>query len=260
MKMKKNTHKWVQKLSPHINRELVLQFAAHTLVNGYDLRSAAEDLFEIEQYGLARSLAISGREEFGKFFISLLYLSNQIPLENFLAVLREHSPKQALGTFLVSLASLINPSMPELKALVDVENNYAPDAIRDFVEQFAKNLDTSQTDITDQFQMIAKKMINASQGEDERKRQEGVYVSLEIVNEDVQVHYPRSITKTDAEAELDALEKFVEPAEALWVSAELDDDDTVDLKIEKLIVLLDQICRPEILNDTAFAQAVPEVK
>jgi AbiV family abortive infection protein len=79
-------------------------YALTALTNSNRLAKAAHALFELEHFGPATSLAISSREEVGKFF-RLLHLAFELPSRNALN-LHDHKQKQAIGLALAFLPRL----------------------------------------------------------------------------------------------------------------------------------------------------------
>lgn len=92
------------KITPALDRNAVLEFAARTIINVYDLIAASRALFEKESFGPARSIAITALEELGKFVLARDQLTGTLTTDEFLKRVRRHHPKQRWGYAIAFLA------------------------------------------------------------------------------------------------------------------------------------------------------------
>ena len=233
---------------PYINRQTVLKLAAHTIINCYELHVTAHELFKNKHYGLARSHAIFVKEELGKLIFSLGYLMGVVPPEKFLADIRSHPRKQVLGKLLAAIIpSIIKSAEKNISEIF----NFASDTVAAASETLKQRIndfsDVVEPAIIPAIPKIEFILGDVLAGGEERLRQQGIYVSLVLENEALNIEHPRMVTREDAQAELESIEPFfqlVNMTSDVWKVAELDADIDSSKQLEKIVELLDQLIRP----------------
>lgn len=115
---------------PSIDREFVLRFAAEALLNCYNLRAAGHLLFRAGQYGPASSLAISAREEVGKFYLGASSLTGTVDKERFVQSIFSHQWKQIYAKLVIWLAPFVSHLIVSPMPTTESPRQRASDFIR----------------------------------------------------------------------------------------------------------------------------------
>lgn len=206
--MSQKISKKAKELSVHINNELVLEFIIRAQENGKELYKAAVSLFKKKQYGIARSLAISAREEFGKSHIGFEYLFGKIEKAEFAHIVRSHPSKQLYGALSIRIAMLLKM----LSANLLSESNFSEnpkETIEVFFKSLNENFDKIEKQIEQDWPKLESELLGARDGKDEQTRQSGLYVSLDLVMNEIKLRTPSAITRNEAEEEIQKLEEFI---------------------------------------------------
>jgi AbiV family abortive infection protein len=241
--MTRSLSKKERQMLPQLNREVVLKFTAHTIINISDLRDAARQLIQNGRYGLARSIAIFAQEEFGKLMLCIMYLTQQIEPERFLHQIRSHPDKQALGMLLTHIA-------PHLDASLQAAFAQNPNSISEVLESINYDVDNLATLIEQKIDPDTDSFVHNFQttlkGSQEEIRQQGIYVSVSLKQETLAISHPRQTTREEAETAMMMIDVFmnlVDQTGVLWQMPKDDIDDDSDLSIEVIVKMLDKMIK-----------------
>lgn len=193
-------------LLPHLNRDIASRLAVRAFMNAAALLDAARATFNRGHFGTARSLAISAREECGKGFTAGSYLAGVISPDEFAAGLRNHHFKQTEGLIGPMLAEglLGNPDL--IETLMIGASGPPEEAVRVIAMRMNERQDELRHALGGTLDRLRESLELASSGADERERQAGIYVSLEITSAGVELQYPQQITADQAQREMDRLD------------------------------------------------------
>lgn len=181
---------------------LHLAFAARS--NAAELLKAAELLFAAGFYGYALSLAITSREEQGKFIQHLSALVSASPRT--LAPRVPHKHKQAAGIYLAALAKLLDPA----RFSVDLRSHDLANA-EQLLDAIGSSIVSALTEIDLQPHSVEamKELVDlAASGSDDQRRQAGLYVDPVDDAEGCAVRTPQDVSREEAEAEIKASGRF----------------------------------------------------
>jgi AbiV family abortive infection protein len=106
--------------------------------NASQLLAGAVTLHAKGNNGPARSLAISAREEIGKFFAAMMYCMGVLPVDRFAETFWNHSSKQALGAVLAMLGGPVKPLSQHVRPAVDIRASSMPEMF----DEIATNIST----------------------------------------------------------------------------------------------------------------------
>lgn len=259
--MGKNLGKKEKEMLPQLNRNIVLKFTVYTIINICDLRSAAKQLYNSGQYSLSRSLAVFAKEELGKLVICIFFLSGRTAPEKFIKHVRSHHHKQALGMLWAQIVSCFDFGDIGVKEAFTIEADTFSNTIKQLGERINTIVDKIEPAILEKANLIKHEFNSSMKGATERTRQQGIYVSLELQSGILDVQHPRLVTQKEASDELDSLEqfmKFVDIGNELWSVAELDALSDETASIEKLMRMLDETLRPEIMCANSPGNDLPQ--
>lgn len=184
----------------NLDRDTVLGFSVHAIINMQDQSNAARCLFEKGFYGQSRSTAITALEELGKFVLTLSHLAGEISEAEFIQRIRSHHPKQRWGNLIAYLA-------PISQRLIE-QNSETTSGCELLTRISESNLDGLVKELQEnesELEVFADYLVS---GQVERERQDGWYVSLSMKNETLHISYPRMVGREDAENVLRLLSHF----------------------------------------------------
>lgn len=200
MTTKKERHQ----LANILDQDSVAEFVLRSIINFYDLASAARTLiYEKEIYGAGQSLAIASLEELGKVALGIQRLANEISSSDMVDRIFSHKRKQKFGQAVAALA-------PNILNVADELNKGSVRKINfeEFINRISSDPETvlkhfSGPDVIDALQSIVEVDL-------EEQRQRGLYVTLASDIDKTDVLYPRQISKAQAETTLAIVVLFEE--------------------------------------------------
>jgi AbiV family abortive infection protein len=187
----------LQRIAEHLNRDTVIEFAAHAMINMHDHQSAARILFEKELYGPARSSAILALEELGKFMFALNHIIDKTRPLDFVNRVWRHQAKQNAGYFIAALT----PTLAGLEnERAKTEGGERHDSLGMFLERVAARAEKWVRNI-DALVPKLEQLVNDIQTRNiETCRQDGHYVSLTADEANaISIKYPRETKREEAD-------------------------------------------------------------
>jgi AbiV family abortive infection protein len=222
------------------------------MLNSTTLFGDARALYERGSFGIARSLAISAREECGKVLIACAYLGGMVAPEEFVVQLRDHKPKQAEGLILGALLNGVLEHPGRFRGLIEID---AP-TLLEFAEQFGLSVQERNDEWSAAVAPLLPSMHAdrdaATAGAHEAERQAGVYVTMDVEEGAVRISHPFQITKAECEEELARLGALLDaqvPAELNWKVHEFPE---ATLTVGQLASYIDQVFSPAMVNRFGF--------
>ncbi len=234
----------INEIANRLNRDNVLEFTLHTIINFHNLYEAAKTLInEKALYGAGQSLAISALEELGKLFLSAGYLMNLFSADNFIRGVYLHKRKQILGKVMARIAPIIT-------ALGEVKKE-AEAAIS--IDEFFANIDKDISDLVEtklSSNSFISEIENILKENLEEQRKNGLYVS--IANRDNRncISHPGQVTEAEAKSILNVVATFdyvinqhVLHGPELKFSSLHESDFSGQVSVDKLKLLIDEMCK-----------------
>lgn len=195
-----------KELAEKITREIASKLLVRAFMNAAALLDAAKTLVAAGHFGLARSQAISAREEVGKGFTAGSFLAGQVSAEELVETLRSHNYKQAEGLIAPFLAGRLKDPASVL-TMLGLNVNATP---AEFFATVPGKLAAESKELFDQLSpdldVLRSSRELAEGGLHEKARQAGIYVSLELDDGDIHLEYPQQITAAQAEEEIGRFE------------------------------------------------------
>ena len=182
------------------------QLAFAALRNAQRLLEASRLLLASGLYGPSRSLAISSREEQGKFF-SALMVAIELGARPTDPHLGAHSTKQTLGLLLARVLSLIDGSGFAL----DLTQSQAT-SIDALVRELGQHVDAlaQSCDLAGSSrEALERDLATAVSGAHERERQRGLYVDARMVDGSWKIQTPEEISEQEAAQEIATAATFL---------------------------------------------------
>lgn len=189
-------------LAGRITREIASKLLVRALMNAAALFDAAKILVARGHFGLARSQAISAREEIGKAFSVGTFLAGRITAEELVETLRSHKYKQAEGLIGPMLAGGLADS-PELLESILPDGISPADVFTAMPGRLVAESDSLFAGLSPTLEAMRAVRETAQDGAHERARQAGIYVSLELDEAGIRLDYPQQISAEDAQEEID---------------------------------------------------------
>jgi len=178
-------------------------YAAAAARNGRALLDSACILRDAGQFGAARALAISAREEGGKAFLALLYVVGLTDELTFAQQILGHTEKQAHGVVAGMLTRLLDTNPGLLTSLFVVDRQPPSEARRQLAENFRQlpRL-TAATKLPIDLSELQASLSEARTNVHEKRRKSGLYVDLEPTPAGTVLHTPQSIDRSEVDAEI----------------------------------------------------------
>jgi len=211
-----------------ITPELGWQYAFSAFENGRKLLDGARTLQDRGLYGPARSLAISSREEFGKFIAALLYCIETYDATKFAAHIRRHQTKQTLGAVLAAIGDILKGDTTQFASAFTTNTATLGEAVTAISSQITTLVAKLPEPDKDTLAALEDRLSRAHSGEDELSRTEGLYVDLVDEGGQLRIRTPSAITPEQAEAETAGTRVFfdlIDQAGSLLVVEQLDRPD-----------------------------------
>jgi AbiV family abortive infection protein len=203
----------------HIPADVAWRLSFLALDNAKRLHAAAQALVERGHFGPARSLAISVREEAGKFLKALLIGLEHQPGTDASKSLRRHEYKQALGVVLARLPSLVDFETFNLDL-----SKVSSDSLDEVLDHACEQLMAVASELTlneEAVKELEAEVKSAAAGAHEMRRRRGLYVDAEMTDGQWTIHSPAEITEDEARAEVGGAEALLRILTGLESSLQL---------------------------------------
>jgi AbiV family abortive infection protein len=174
---------------------------------------AAESLHAAGYYGEASSLAIAAREELGKALAALLVAIGRAPGVKLDEVLSSHPSKQALGMIARALGC-VSVDFDAVIAAINEAGERLPTP--KVISQLMAQIEAAITFDEARFDSIGRDIELAMAGNDEARRQAGLYVDVVRTAGEWTIKSPSDITETESAeqlAKVQTLQEFLRKVE-----------------------------------------------
>lgn len=185
-----------------ITREAAWALSDAAYLNSKSLVDAAAVLHSAGCFGPALSLAISAREEMGKFYMALLVAVGRTSPAKFEAFRRQHRAKQAFGALASLVGRVIDLARSPFAEAVDVRG-VPPDQVLDVLNERLVAAAKAAAIADDAIAHLVKESEAALDGAHERERWRGLYADLSNVDGEWQITTPADVTAEEAANEIE---------------------------------------------------------
>lgn len=194
--------KKARELLPFLDKRNTALIAAHCLINSEELRNSSRLLLQNGHYGPARSLAISAREEYGKFVFCISYLAGYIDKHRLADTLFSHLSKQAISRLISRVALKSKEVIPDLN-LDDYESiEDIKCTLIGWMKSVIEHVDNNDLINDHLLSTIKPELESTLNANDEKLRQDGIYVTPYIKDDLLVINNPAQVSMEEVEREL----------------------------------------------------------
>ena len=228
-----------EEIARQITPERALYFSKAAYDNAARLVDAAVVLHTHGHHGPARSLAISAREEFGKFFAALLHCAGVYDAAQFARLIRKHGAKQLLGATLALCGGPLKAVSEHIAPAVQVKAKSPQQAFDLIASQLEAILPKIPIPDEATIAEMQSRLMRAHSGGDDVLRTEALYVDMISTNDGLAVRSPSDIVSAaDAFEEIETARAYLRWANPVMEAMSIGDVDDGTLNLEEILAAL----------------------